>query len=237
MRSSATALRILSPVGNVLGTGDPDSLQNINTTELPDGAVCVVRGIGIYLLDKTNTLTPVGTTIVQPGSGTGFWVLVTQDVPVAPVLAAQSVLSTAFAPVTVTTSGGQGKWTVFPTSAYNGFFDPTLWSFDATTGVLTYLGPDAMFEVTAYLSAAPSTAAIARIGLDVDINGNLVGTTTTTVETMEFQTGADTADQVSLATSWVGGIHPGNTVRAVARNSAAATDITGIALTLVVRPF
>jgi hypothetical protein len=237
MQTAATALRILSPRPNILGPEDFESLQNIDTTILPDGSMCVVSGVGIYLLNKLSTATAADINIIEPASGPGRWIFVTPLSPTASVLGAQSALSTATTPVTVATSGGQSKWTVFPTSAYNGTFDSSLWAFDSSTGVLTYLGEGRPFEVTAYLSAGPSTAAKALIGLDIDVNGNLVGTTDRTQETVEVETGALTTDIVSLATSRVGGIANGATVRAVTRNGDAATDITAYSVNIVVRPF
>ena len=237
MSNAATALRLLSPRGNVLGTGDGEALQNVDTTELPDGALCVVQGIGIYLLDKTSPLTPVGTLVVQPSSGPGMWIFVLANEPEPMVAGAHSALSIVSTGATVATSGGQSIWTVFPTTPYDGNFEPDVWSFNSITGVLTNLGPLRVYVITAFLSAAPSTAAAALIGLDIDINGDLVGTSNRTIETMEVLTGAATADQVSLATSRLAAVGTGQTVRAVARNGAAALDIVANALTLFIRPF
>lgn len=237
MASAATALRLLSPRSAVLGAGNGDSLQNVNTTELPDGSLCFVTGVGLYELDKTSAAPPLDTLVVAPGSGPGRWIFLvasTPDFSTAPARSSLSVVSTG---ATVATGGGQSVWTVFPTAAYDSNFDPTLWSFDSATGVLTYLGPSRRFEVTAYLNTTPSSSSIALIGLDIDISGSLVGTTDRTVETMEAETIASTSDHVSLATSCVAPVITGNTVRAVARNAAAAVDIVVHALTLIVRPF
>lgn len=237
MADSSVALRVISPRSNVLGTDDPDALQNLDTTDLPDGAICVVPGTGVYLLDKSSTATPVGVLVVAPASGPGLWTFLSAAQTADTILSAHSALSITSSGVTVATSGGQNKWTAFPVTAYDGDFDSTLWSFNDITGVLTYLGPLRQFEITAYLSAAPTSAAAALIGLDIDVNGDILGTTNRTIETMEVLTGAATADQVSLSTSRIRGIPTNGTVQAVARNGAAAIDLKAFALTLVVRPF
>jgi hypothetical protein len=57
----------------VFGFGNPDSLQNVNTTELPNGAECfVIEDRTLYRLNKALTVTPVGG--VQPVAGPGRWV-------------------------------------------------------------------------------------------------------------------------------------------------------------------
>jgi hypothetical protein len=64
------SLRVLSPRPRLLGTGDGGSLQNVNTTILPDGAVCVVlENQTLYLFVRGGD--PEG---VTPGSGPGAWV-------------------------------------------------------------------------------------------------------------------------------------------------------------------
>jgi hypothetical protein len=58
----------------LLGTNDDKSLQNLDTTLLPDGSLCWVNDqLAVYALHKTSTAAPAGVTIVQPGSGPGRW--------------------------------------------------------------------------------------------------------------------------------------------------------------------
>ena len=71
MQNAATALRVLSPRPLLTGGGSGDSLQNVNTTLLPNGALCLVtENSTLYRLDKTST-SNVGT--ITPGSGPGRW--------------------------------------------------------------------------------------------------------------------------------------------------------------------
>jgi len=66
------ALRVLTSVVNPLG---PDSLEAINTTELPDGCLCVVTAIpAMYEYRKTSSAAADGVNIVAPvGGGAGRW--------------------------------------------------------------------------------------------------------------------------------------------------------------------
>jgi hypothetical protein len=73
-RTAAVALRILGSRSALLGTGDSDALQNVNTTNLPDGSLCwVVDQASIYALHKGSTAGPSAPTIIAPGSGPGRW--------------------------------------------------------------------------------------------------------------------------------------------------------------------
>jgi hypothetical protein len=73
MQHAAVALRILTPRPTLSGTGNPDSLQNVNTTDLPDGALAYVLDINLaYRLHKTLVPPIVGT--LTPASGPGVWV-------------------------------------------------------------------------------------------------------------------------------------------------------------------
>ena len=70
MVTAPVTLRILAPRARLLGTGDGGSLQNVNTSNLPDGACCVViETQKLYLFVRDGD--PSG---VQPGSGPGAWV-------------------------------------------------------------------------------------------------------------------------------------------------------------------
>jgi hypothetical protein len=66
------ALRTLAPRSLVTPGGD--SLEGINTTELPDGAsVFVLSNRFNYRFNRTSTNAPSGDDIVAPGGGPGRW--------------------------------------------------------------------------------------------------------------------------------------------------------------------
>jgi hypothetical protein len=70
METAPVALCILDPRPVLLGTGRSDSLQNVNTSELPDGACCVVLETQqLYMFVLAGD--PGG---IQPASGPGAWV-------------------------------------------------------------------------------------------------------------------------------------------------------------------
>jgi hypothetical protein len=68
MTTAALALRILSPMERLLGPGDPGALQNIDTTILPDFALCAVLETGaLYRLSRDDD------SGIKPVSGPGSW--------------------------------------------------------------------------------------------------------------------------------------------------------------------
>jgi len=73
MQHAPADLRILTPRPTLSGTGDADSLQNVNTTELPDGALAYVLELNLaYRLHKLLVPPIVGT--LAPAAGPGVWV-------------------------------------------------------------------------------------------------------------------------------------------------------------------
>jgi hypothetical protein len=78
-RAAATALRILGARARLLGPGDGNSLQNINTTNLPDGSLCwVSASLAYFVLHKGDSTTPPdGINVIKPSSGPGRWFIQT----------------------------------------------------------------------------------------------------------------------------------------------------------------
>lgn len=72
---SSTPLRILGSRAKALGSGDSESLQNVDTTILPDGTVCWVTDTEtLYVLDHQAA---GGGSNITPDSGPGIWTPVT----------------------------------------------------------------------------------------------------------------------------------------------------------------
>jgi len=77
-RVAPPTYRILSPVQNLLETGDGDSLQTINTFPLPNGSVCWVVASGASFRLFKNSVTPADNiTILAPSAGPGRWFIET----------------------------------------------------------------------------------------------------------------------------------------------------------------
>lgn len=73
---SSVQSRILGAVQTQLGLGD--SLENVNTFTLDDGALCYVTSAHVHFeLHRDSVASPNGTTIVAPIAGPGRWVIAT----------------------------------------------------------------------------------------------------------------------------------------------------------------
>ena len=69
---SSVALRILGPRATVLGAGD--AIENVNTSNLPDGAMCwVTDEQALYRFILESTATADGSNIIEPNGGPGRW--------------------------------------------------------------------------------------------------------------------------------------------------------------------
>lgn len=73
MKTFPAALRLHTPVATIAGADD--ALAAINTSDLPDGALCfVTEALTLYELRKTSTATADGSNIVAPTQGgLGRW--------------------------------------------------------------------------------------------------------------------------------------------------------------------
>ncbi len=75
MKTFPAALRLNTPVATLAGADD--SLEAINTTELPNGALCtVLENNAIYFLRKNSVVAASSPLIIAPAQGgTGRWYL------------------------------------------------------------------------------------------------------------------------------------------------------------------
>jgi len=98
-----------------LGAASGDGLSNILVDDAPDGALCVVPGQGIYLLEKFSTVAVSSPTVIATGRGAaspGRWVQFSGSASVSSIAAA-STFGVGTAGVTFTarfdiTAGGGG---------------------------------------------------------------------------------------------------------------------------------
>jgi hypothetical protein len=227
-RIASVDTRILGPRARVLGFSDSDALQNIITTELPNGSLCyVIENQSLYVLHKDSTDTPSGTKVVQPLAGPGRWVLLVS--PVDPNLAWQSEVVTG-GPPTVSFVDGSTFWAAQPGQFvfWNPFNPTSPFLIEFKTGVMTYVGAEPTnIVVRAQASIRPpeSDPVQLLIQLAIDIDGDLIGTDTTTAEAQETTTLADDTLSVMYSVErWVK-IEPNQTITGAFRNMTNADDL------------
>lgn len=225
-RTAATSLRLLGPRARVLGPGDGDSLQNVNTTNLPNGSLCWVNANAtLYRLDKTSTAGTAPDAIIVPASGPGRWFALVGGAFL------ENMRMSMFSPdeptVTVGT-GNQNKWLALPVDQAGPYgpqvLGSILWDIESTTGVATYSGPRQVFHFTASLNAAPDAEATTEVQLALSINGLNIGTTNAFgLQQRSSPFDGDHFEVISLANELV--IETGDTVELVVRNVTSEDDL------------
>lgn len=160
----------------LLGLTDPedgDSLRNMNTAVLPNGATCyVLENSSVYRFRRNVTATPSGEDIVQPLAGDGLWFRVSVD-DFLSESAAYVTLSQTNTFATVDDTAWKEPAASFFTLQSG--FSASQWTLD-TLGRLTYNGRGGTFLVTVGWScqgAADVTDNVYQIGmsLNADLNG------------------------------------------------------------------
>lgn len=176
MSTSRAAVGVRWMIRDFVGLTDPEngeSLRNIITNELPDGASCYVNeNSSVYRFRRGVSGTPSGEDIVSPIAGGGLWFRVSADAFLAE--------SPAYVAVTQTVSFltvNDAEWKQPGNSffALQTGFSGSQWTL-GTLGQLTYNGRGGAFLVTAGWSCqggADVTDNIYQIGisLNADLNG------------------------------------------------------------------
>lgn len=242
-RNAATALRLLSPRAAVLGTDNPDSLQNVNTTELPNGALCWVNDPstpGLFQLNKIPGVTrPTGA--IAPASGPGFWIFILPGSGSSGPLIATDVSMALFQSTNTPSNSGANEWAKLatvspPPPLMIGSVGPlSPWSLDANAGVYTYNGQTRLFEIAMVVTFAPTTAAAIRFRANVDIGANLIGTTNTDIYMQEEQSSAATTDFSNISVIRTGSVTAGQTVVPIFASDAANRATTIEQMVMVIR--
>jgi hypothetical protein len=241
---AAVALRniIVGSLGVVDSTDPSDSLDGVNTTELPNGALAYVltNGGGTYRLNKLNSTTAqtVDGSVIAPLAGPGRWFFVGNSIGSDPRVAQSQggvglQSSSSFAVV-------QDTWIALPSgSNFYGFGrQSSYWTLDTTTGVYTYTGPTgAAFLMTAQATVASATAAEVIEFALMTGSGSVIGTTTfvgsagrTTVDTTTVALGAQLTTQRSQ------GMTTGDTFFGAVRNRSGAHNLTVTQYNLIIQP-
>jgi hypothetical protein len=223
-RIADTALRLLAPRASVLGTGDGDSLQNIDTTILANGSLCWVNANAtLYRLDKLSVAASAPDAVIVPASGPGRWVALSNNELVAE--GRMSMFRPNAATVVIATIN---VWVALPVEAGPAYFPQVpgaaFWSIAPTTGVATYSGPSMIYHFKAAMNlAAGETAAIVP-EMALTVNNEDIGITNArdlservAVGTTTSFEGLAIANEIALA--------PGDTVQLIARNTSGAQDL------------
>ena len=231
----SVALRHIGSRDVLFGTDDSTSLQNINTTELDDGALCYVVGEkAYYILDKLSVAATTGKIIVLPESGPGRWVFF-GGLEDSLLWAAYSMQTGSMAIQGLT----QSTWanptpSSFALDSPVGGPGPALWTLDASTGVIAYSGESGKsFEVTVNASVACGTAAAVSVEV-VAATAGLIGTTAedfyagraTTVATANVETQISSSKIMTLANT--------ETIRPAFRNLTGTQNLEVERLSVVI---
>jgi hypothetical protein len=172
-------------VASVLGTSD--SVQSLLLATYGDGAeVYCVANLATYRMDGAAIGQPtVGDSLVAPASGNGVWVKQGASADLA-----QNVIGTAAFHVAPITGVTASTWVALPSGAlfYAHTTSSLFWTLNTTTGVLTYIGPNALVLLNAVFSVFYDLATPQTIEIDLSGNGALIGGTTTTTSASSVTT-------------------------------------------------
>lgn len=212
------------------GTGDGDSMANLNTAVLPDGAFCVVSEEGaLYQLVKSSAATPVTGFIVAPSSGPGRWILfAASDVLSGPA----QVGSTDFS-----TFAADGNWgpVTNTVTALDAVSSPA-WTHAPASSILTYHGPTRKFAVTLAASAHVGAVGAAHdVFLGISKNNDLTGAPAAGTSGEIDTTPAAITVDYAMSTSRIVSLSSTDTLRPKMAASAAATSL-GAMLRMIVTP-
>jgi len=175
MQHAPTILRMLAPRAALLGTGSEDSLQNVNTYELPNGALCwVVSNATLYRLDRASTSASAPDAVIVPAAGPGRWFALSGSA------ALTEARMSMFQPAEIAILTGEANVWQALTAAGSYAVQTAVaafWSINATTGVATYSGPPQIYHFAAALNATVDATATVQIQVGLTVDGEDIGTT------------------------------------------------------------
>ena len=226
-RFADTALIVLAPRARAAGVpnaGDADSLQNVNTFELPNGSLCwVIANETLYRLDKTST-SNIGT--IVPIAGPGRWIpLAGNGVGLILAHSGEAVLTTPGVVGLAVISDWSNLDSLGAVFIGNNGADFTL---NATGGVLTYNGLSGKwYKLTLELSAGEAGAGPSIYETAIDINGALLPAVSTPNAARET---LSATSQQTMATSVFVQLTANDQIRVLVRN---ISDTTGMVVVYV----
>lgn len=232
---SSVALRV--NIIAALTAVDGDSLDQINTSQYPDGAEFFVLSVkALYRLDKTSTQT-ASATVIAPGGGLGRFML-------QPGTARSSTLSGGVGgTASLAAAGGftvvQNTWIALTagSSFYVALFPSAAFSVAVNTGIATYTGPAGQsYQVSMSASIASATASD-TVELAATPNGALIGTTSFVSAAAVADVSPTTAGEMScLAYNGFLTLAAGDTIQPVVRNTTGANNLTVKHVSMVLTP-
>jgi hypothetical protein len=226
-------LRLASPRAftQIQFATDPgEALENINTTNMPDGAMCYCTdNRALYILDKTSTDAAVLDAIVVPIAGPGRWfVALINSSGGVDLFNANAYLDNP--PDTVVIADNTSIWTALAANQFvrQGTFISGLFTLNGTTGVITYNGPNQNFLCVATFSIGSSTTD-ATIDVAVDCAGTsqtaLLGTTSSPNWSQNAFYDQASLTRISISAPRVVALRAGNTIQGVVRNIGDGDDL------------
>jgi hypothetical protein len=204
-------------------TSSGDSLANLNTAVLPNGAmVSVTQDQSLWMLDKTSTATTIPDEIIAPGSGPGRWFRFATN-------AARSrglmVVGQAFNAFAVDTNWGQSTGNTFIVDGTT----PEDWVLTASGCILTYTGPSRRFLVNLSASVRVTNVGAPRdVFLGISLQNDLTGAPSagTSGEVDAVLAVADTS--VCMSTVRLVTLATGQTLRPKMAGPAAALGLSAM---------
>lgn len=225
---SAVALRTLIRTFPSSSPGSGEDMQNMNTSELPDGATCFCTATRqLFRFRKKSTAAAVANIVIVPSAGGGRWILESlAPTGALPVFLAATDLNTA-------DTSGTTNWTASQTSLYALQGGSAAWTLTAGC-VLHYIGPATPMLVT--LTVTLSFDATARVDIGISHNDDLVAAADGFAEGIQFYgVGVETTGVVVLSTQRRVDISPLETIRPKFRYSGGA-DLDIFRLTMSAIP-
>ncbi len=227
--SAALRLLIVAAVSGVEG----DSLNQLNSSELPDGAeVFVISTRSVYRLNKTSTVVANATTVIAPNGGPGRFVYESG------AGGSNAFLVNGTASLTGATAVTDDIW-VNPPSGTNFYAQGSVsgfWSVSTTTGLCTYTGPNQVVKATAIITVASAVAAQA-LELAVTADQALVGTSTADYSAAVANVHPTTAGlAIQLVTQKFVTMIDAGTLGIAIRDTSASNNITVSRVSLLIEP-
>lgn len=212
------------------GTGAMNSLANINTTDLPNGAACyVIADAAWWVLVKTSTQAAVTGLVLVPGSGPGRWFLQAAGIGQSPAVQVAGIGGgNAWA---ADANWGQSTGANFGVSAPA----PPFWALTALGCILTYTGAPRTFLASFSASFEVGNAdALRTVFAGVSLNNDLSGAGAAGIP-QAIDCGV-VAQALNVTANRLVSLVTGDTIRPKAAVAAAATSLASISSTLVLTP-